>query len=387
MNFLKINSYRNYLSVINILNFSRKHVFLLTLILWITVVASRLWLNGFVFGLDYSLYHPDGAHYAFRTLSFLFESDYQAAIEVSNWYAVHGIKHNIIAPSGLLPENNPVWNLVAPRLLYPILSIPFVFVFGLSGMLAIPILSLLGLLLVINAIARFYGRPEFGLLFNLLLLTSVTISRWFVANITDGLLTFLVALLILVELKVKKLSVWAIYVGLLVFLSSITRFSIPIFLTLGLGYLILSEYKKALLLFSFASTSAIPLLFFNVQSAFLPGADNQSIAGKLVEFPVQSIKVFVVEIGQLVVLDRQLLFLILFALFCALQIMGTTGVLTVCVLLSVLLIGFINGTLGVNFRYQLPVVPFLAWSFVQYLSISRKSAEASLHVIGKETKE
>ena len=351
------------------------------------MVASRLWLNGFVFGLDYSLYHPDGAHYAFRTLSFLFESDYQAAIEVSNWYAVHGIKHNIIAPSGLLPENNPVWNLVAPRLLYPILSIPFVFVFGLSGMLAIPILSLLGLLLVINAIARFYGRPEFGLLFNLLLLTSVTISRWFVANITDGLLTFLVALLILVELKVKKLSGWAIYVGLLVFFSSITRFSIPIFLTLGLGYLFLSEYKKALLIISFALTSAIPLLFFNVQSAFLPGADNQSIAGKLVEFPLQSIKVFVVEIGQLLVLDRQLLFLILFALFCALQIMGTTGALTVCVLLSVLLIGFINGTLGVNFRYQLPVVPFLAWSFVQYLSISRKSAEASLHVIGKETKE
>jgi hypothetical protein len=37
------------------------------------------------------------------------------------------------------------------------------------------------------------------------------------------------------------------------------------------------------------------------------------------------------------------------------------------VFIGVLAIGFINGTLGVNFRYQLPLIPFMAWSLIHYL--------------------
>lgn len=372
-NFMKSDTYRDVFTASNFINFIRKYSIVFTVLLWILVVASRILLNGFVYGLDYSLYHPDGAHYAFRTLSFLTNNDYRAALEVSNWYAAHGIKHNLIVPSELLPENNPVWNLVATRIFYPILSVPFVLLLGLSGMLVIPVLSLLGLMIISNSIGRFYGRAEFGLLFNLILITSVTVGRWFVANITDGLLTLLLALFVQAEIRVSKLRNWSFCIIIIVLLASITRFSLPIFLALGFGYTFLGKFKKAIVITLSAIFSAVPLLFFNVNSAFLPGADSQSLAGKIVEFPLQSVKVLVVEIGQLMVLDRPLLILIVFAFFCAAKVQSNTRTLTVCVTLAVILIGFINGTLGVNFRYQLPVLPFLAWSFIEYLSVTRKS--------------
>ncbi len=373
LTFVKSKAFQDSPNKSNFVYFIRRYSFALTLLLWIVIVASRIFLNGFVYGLDYSLYHPDGAHYAFRTLSFLSNSDYSAALEVSNWYAIHGIKHNLIEPFGLLPENNPAWNLVAPRILYPILSIPFVFVFGLSGMLAIPMLSLLGVMMVSNSIGRFYGRTELGLLFSLLLITSVTVGRWFVANITDGLLTFLLALFVQAEIRVLKLRNWSICIILIVVFASITRFSLPIFLAISFGYLLLRNFKKALIVTLSATFGAAPLFFFNVSSAFLPGADTQSLTGKLTEFPLQSIKVLLVEIGQLLILDRQFLILIVFGLFCAYKAQKNTRTLTLCVFMGVLLIGFINGTLGVNFRYQLPIIPFLAWSFIEYLAVNRKS--------------
>ena len=39
----------------------------------------------------------------------------------------------------------------------------------------------------------------------------------------------------------------------------------------------------------------------------------------------------------------------------------------IAVAVGVLSIGFINGTVGVNFRYQLPVIVFLAWAIFEYL--------------------
>jgi nitrate reductase NapE component len=354
-------------------NFDSRFVLFITFILWFIVVVSRLKFNGLVYNFDYGLYHPDGANYAFRTLSFLRSSNADAASEVSEWYAIHGLKNNIISPFYLLPENNPVWNLSAPRILYPILSIPFVAVFGIPGMLAVPSLSLLGIMMISHTISRTFNRVELGLIFNLLLITSVTLSRWFVANITDGLLAFLVALFVLIEVKVTRIKIWIILVTLIVILASITRFCFPIFFMLGTGFMLKKQFFKSGALIFSSIVSAMPLLFFNVSSAVLPGLQESSILNKLVYFPIQSLKVFVVEVAQLAVLDRQLLILVIFSLFCAFRIRETVGILTLCALVGVLMIGFLNGTLGVNFRYQLPLIPFLAWSFIHYLAVTRKS--------------
>lgn len=341
----------------------------LTLLLWLVAVTSRLMFNGAILGFDYAIYQPDGANYTYRALSFLYQNPLEAANKVSEWYALNGFKHNMIAPLTLLPENSPVWHLSAPRILYPVLSLPFVAALGIPGMLVIPILALLGIFLIVHQIAKTLMRPELGLLFSICIASSSTVSRWFVANLTDSLLALLVGLIIIIEIKIKKLRNWILLVSVVVLLASATRFSVPIFLSLGLGYLLIKEVPKAVTLLLSGFLGGLPLLFFNSSSAVLPGSESDSLLEKLLDLPVQSIKVLVVETGQLVVLDRIFFVLVLVSLFCAIQLRNKIGILTIAVLIGVLAIGFINGTLGVNFRYQLPFVPFMAWSFIHYLKL------------------
>ena len=352
----------------------RRYSLALTLALWLVAVFSRLMFNGPILGFDYAIYQPDGANYTFRALSLLYENPLKAANEVSEWYALHGFKHNIIDPLTLLPENSPVWHLSAPRIVYPLLSLPFVAILGIPGMLVIPILTLLGTFLIIHQISKTNLRPELGLLFSIGIAASSSVSRWFVANLTDGLLAFLVGLLIVIEIKIKKLWLWIVMVVIIVLIASATRFSVPIFLSLGLGYLLIKEIPKAITLLLAGFLGGIPLLFFNSSSAILPGSESESLLKKVLDLPLQSIKVLVVESGQLVVLDRVFFFLVLFSLFCAFQLRNKVGILTIAVFIGVLAIGFINGTLGVNFRYQLPLIPFMAWSFIDYLKSISSSA-------------
>ena len=363
----------------------RRAILPITVILWGIVVISRMKFNGGILGFDYSIYQPDGANYAFRALSLLSQSDLSAANQVSSWYQLYGYKHNIINPLTLLPENSPVWHLSAPRVLYPILSIPFVSILGIPGMLVIPSLSLLGIMLIAHKIAKTFGAPELGLFFNLGLACSTTVSRWFIANLTDGLLALLVGLLIIVELKVHKKKSWIFLTTGIVLLASATRFCAPIFIALGIGYFILKERNKALTLLISGVSGAIPLFFFDTASAILPGSESRSLISKILAFPVQSLKVLFVEFAELVVLDRQFFLLVILSLFCALMAKGRIRILTFSVLFGVFTIGFINGTLGVNFRYQLPIIPFMAWSFISYFN-SFLGFRRELNVVGEEAK-
>lgn len=332
-------------------------------------MLTRLIYNGPILGFDYAIYQPDGANYTFRTLSFLTENNLDAANKVSAWYALHGFKHNIIDPNTLLPENSPVWHLSAPRVLYPILSIPFVAIFGIPGMLVIPALALLGILIIIHLIGESVERSELALLFNLIIVSSSTVSRWFVANLTDSLLAFLIGLIVIVEIRAKKLRTWIPLMVVIILLASVTRFSIPIFLALGFSYVLLREIPKALTFFCAGACGALPLLFFDSTSAVLPSSNGESIFSKLFNLPLQSSKVLVVEIGQLVVLDRIFFILVVLSLFFAFQLRGRVAILTFGVFAGVLAVSFINGTLGVNFRYQLPLITFMGWGFISYLKL------------------
>lgn len=337
--------------------------------LWLIAVLSRLLFNGSVLGFDYTIYQPDGANYTFRTLSFISATPLEAATKVSEWYATHGFKHNIINPTNLLPENSPVWYLSAPRILYPLLSIPFVLFLGIPGMLVIPALSLLAVMFISHQIAKSMMRPEFALLFNFVLIASTSVLRWFIANLTDGLLALLIGLIIIVEIKVKKIKIWILFVVAIVLLASATRFSVPIFMALGIGYVFIKEKSKAIALFVSSFCGALPLIYFGNSAALLPGTNEESLSNKILNSPLQSLKVLVVEIGQLLVLDRIFLLLVVFSIFCAYQLKNKVGVLTLAVLMGVLAVGFINGSLGVNFRYQLPLIPFMSWSFINYLKL------------------
>jgi hypothetical protein len=236
-------------------------------------------------------------------------------------------------------------------------------------MLVIPTLSLLGVMLVTHQIAKFEQRPEFALVFNFLLISSSSVLRWFVANLTDGLLALLIGLIIIVEIKVKKLKTWILLTVAIVVLASATRFSVPIFMALGIGYWFIKEKSKAIALFISSFCGALPVVYFGNLAAVLPATKEESLTNRILNVPLQSLKVLVVEIGQLLVLDRIFLLFVVFSIFCAYQLKNKVGVLTLAVLMGVLAVGFINGSLGVNFRYQLPLIPFMSWSLINYLKL------------------
>lgn len=346
---------------------------ILIIFLWAVTCISRLKYNGFIYGFDYSIYQPDGANYTFRTLSWIFNDNFRAAKEVSDWYLIHGIKHNVIDPTTLLPENNPVWYLSAPRILYSFLSIPFVLIFGIPGMLAIPCLSLLGLMIVIHALSKQIHSPWAGFAINLALCSSPTVTRWFVANITDGLLTLLLALFLLLEVKVRLIKVWVVLALPVIILSSITRFCLPIFFFLGLGYLLTGDRLKGILTWLYSFTGFIPILFFSPQTQLAQEGSVESFWLRAINWVSQAMKVLGVEIAELLVLDKILLAVVLIGFYASIKLGNKDGILALACLIGVFVIGFINGTLGVNFRYQIPYIPFAAWSILLYYKPLRSS--------------
>jgi hypothetical protein len=354
----------------DLLKFDFKKLVAISITLWLTAILTKVFQNGLSFGLDYGVFQPDGAHYYFRTLTFLTQSDLSAAQTVAAWYQEHGVKLKMIDPITLLPEYNSVWYLSAPRILYPILSIPFVHLFGAYGMLIIPSLSLLGIFLIINWISLKYRMPMIGILLNFVLAASITVGRWFFSNITDGLLAFLIGLYALLIVRRKDFSPLKFYSFLIVLvaLSSATRFSFPIWFFLGLASVIYKNYREAFVLWFSSILGLIPLLFLGVGSAVLPAENGSSWILKLAHIPVQSGKVLFFELAQHIILDKILLVFLLMGCWSAWKVRGTpSGLNATAVLLGVLVIGSINGTVGVNFRYHLPVIVFFAVAIFEYL--------------------
>lgn len=332
-------------------------------------MVARLKFNGLSYGFDYGLYQPDGMHYTFRTLTFLGESDQVSAQMVSEWYATHAFKFSQINPQDLLPENNRVWGVISPRLLYPILSMPFVAVFGIPGMIAVSAISFLVLLLTVYIIGKKYHQEGFAVFIAFLLTTSVTTTRWMISNCTDALLVGVtcIAVLILISgisdnLKLVSLSVVSI-------LGVVTRFSLPIWLAIAGILLTHRKIRMALALIVSASLATIPTYLSQPADAVLPGTKDLSGLDKLVALPISFFKVAFIEIAQLAALDRVLLlFLLASSAIAILKVHEIENRYFISVAFAVFGIGAINGVFGVNFRYQLPLIPFMAWAVLAFAS-------------------
>lgn len=342
------------------------------IITWVISVIARLKFNGLAYGFDYGLYQPDGMHYTFRTLTFLGNSDLVSAQMVSDWYANHGFKISQIIPSDLLPENNRVWGVVSPRILYPLLSVPFVALFGIPGMLAIPALSFLILLFTIYLIGRKYNQRGLAMTMALLLTASVTTTRWMISNCTDALLvgiTCLAVLILISEISETKKVIWLSAIGVL---GVITRFSLPVWIAIALVMCSYRKFKGAFILAFTTSIATIPTYLAQPNDAVLPGTQNLTGFGKLLILPVSFVKVAFVEIAQLAALDRILLFFLISASGIAfLKWREVENRYLLIVSFAVFSIGAINGVFGVNFRYQLPMIPFMAWTLLAAASTNR----------------
>ena len=110
---------------------------------------------------------------------------------------------------------------------------------------------------------------------------------------------------------------------------------------------------------------AFPLLFFSPTSGITNSASESSFADRSLMFFIQALKVIFFEIAQLFVLDRILLAILVLGFIAAfLNWRSASSMLLFAVFFSSLVTGSLNGVIGVNFRYYLPVIPFLIYLLV-----------------------
>jgi hypothetical protein len=296
---------------------------------------------------------------------FLGHDSAEAANQVVSWYQIHGFKNNTFDASLLTPDNESTWGLVATRVVYSILSMPFVFAFGIPGMLVIPALSLLVLLLSIYSLGRLTNHAYIALLVIFAISVSPTVLRWMLANLTDSPLAALFALAVVILARDKITSVSKIQLAVLVILTSFTRFCLPIWIAIAVVLFINSRKKDSLVLLVASVLAAIPTFLTMPSNAVLPGSEPVGLVSKTVGVFLSLFKIIFWEFAQLAVLDRVLLAMLVLAV--AISILTWREINSqfyMAVLLSVLFIGAINGTIGVNFRYQLPVLGFMAWVLI-----------------------
>jgi hypothetical protein len=285
-----------------------------------------------------------------------------AAERVVSWYQINGVKNNVFEASFLTPENKETWGLAAPRILYSFLSMPFVFLIGLSGMLAIPIFSFILLITCIFRLSEIHKKPWIGFLLILVLCSSPTVLRWMIANITDSLLAGLFAIVVLIFNSNISQKNWFLLISTLIIMTSLTRFCTPIWIAIAAVLWIHQERAKSIGVFLISSLSSLPIFLYMPDNAVLPADAEVQGLSKLLLLVKSYLEVGFFEIAQLAALDRGLLSLLVTAAVLAIRYSKeVSSRYFLAVLFAVWTIGAINGTTGVNFRYQLPILAFAGW--------------------------
>ena len=358
---------------------------LAVLFLWAVAVASKLKFNGLILGFDYGTYQPDGKFYTYMALDFLNNNPALSAQQVVDWYAVHGFKMKTFKIEDLMPSTSYAYPYISHRVLYPLLSVPFVAIFGIPGMLAVPSISLLLLLLSICWLAKKLDKPFIGLVVIVVLLNSSTVLRWMIVNCTDSLLVGLIAFVpfLILRLIEKKREAVFLLAGLVV-LTSATRFVLPIWLGIFLVLFFRKGLRKqTIILFIVSVLCAIPALEAQLSTALLPAETDTPTHLKLIQLPFVFLKIIVVDFLQFGVLDRALLIVITFCLIQSIRIRHQLSAqLFLAVFVSGYLIGSINGTLGVNFRYEMPVLIFCAWLILDSFEYNQKKLRLVSSIAG-----
>ena len=315
---------------------------------WFAAVISRLIKNGDIYGLNYNLFQPDGALYHAYTLH-LQGYSWPESARLVNQFFVDRIGSSYLGDT-IAPA---IQEVIFTRPLLSILSVPFVFLFGQFGMLVIPALSYLVVGIVLFLVGKKVNRPYLAALLFFILTLSSSVNRWMVSDLTDGLLVALIALIYL-SLFYSKTRV---FTSVLVVLALLTRPSGPLLVALLLPFAFV--YRKASIylgvLLSIAGTVA--LVFISPEASGTQTTGIYTVNQRIQDFALHAVKVLVVELGQLFVMDR-ILFVVLVAVT-SIAIVTLRNVYSqsyLLLLVACFAMGAWNGALGVNFRYQLPVI-------------------------------
>ena len=329
-------------------------------LLFIVTAVSKILFNGIVYTFDYGVFQPDGAYYSLYALRLTGEQLFAGALTVEDWYSIHSVKNSAISFDLLTDTTGDIWKAILFRPLYPILSAPFVILFGMYGMLVIPFVSFYFLLIYIQRIFNKENLPLLGLAFNLILCSSPTIVRWMLLNYPDGILVLVLALYSYHFLSDQKRS-FNYNSVFLILLSTQIRFCWIFWIMFSVHHVIKNEKTKAIKVFVFSSIFSLPAVIYAPKTALLPNEVESNFLEKIVRVPFSALKTLFIEFSQLLMLDKMLLTIVLLGLLIGFSsFRNSDSQLFVMTFVGCLIISGLNGVYGVNFRYYLPILPFLA---------------------------
>ena len=334
--------------------------YVLVVSVWAICIVTRLKYNGLIYGFDYGLYQPDGMYYSQQTLELLGKSKAMAMTEVISWYRDNASKFATIDLASFYDTSSNPWLVTKFRVLYPLISVPFVYLFGLTGMLVVPAFSLLLFFLIIIKIAFLEKTPRVGMVIVLGLATSTTLLRWTTVNYSDALLLALFSILTYLFYRVK--GNWSkqslVILSTIIIAATFTKQTLPIWLCIGFSFVHLRQVRVALVVIFSSLFFAAPSVLSFPFSQYFNSKEAGGIPVSLINFVFSSIKVNVVEVGQLIVLDRSLLFILIIVFYCAIKSPAKQNTLLLLwTLIGCLIVNSLVGVPGVNFRYLLPILP------------------------------
>ena len=196
-------------------------------------------------------------------------------------------------------------------------------------------------------------------------------------NSTDSLLVALTSMF--TYLCVKKINnrFWVPIALTIVVVGSLTRFSL--FLWMGFAFVLFTkkEWVRAILVSLTATICFVPTLFLDFQAAVLPNETESSLVIKALKLPLSMARMAFYDIAQLAVLDRVLLLTLSVGIFLALKNFRTlSGRTFLATLFMLWCTAGLNGTPGVNFRYELPILSLLAWVIIDNFQFKPNSKYA-----------
>jgi hypothetical protein len=316
---------------------------------------------------------PDGIHYSLRTLRFLNFSDFEALNQIKHQYLSTGI-----TVSNYFLNPDP-WEraLVDPRILYSLLSTPFVALFGLNGMFAVPILSFLILTLMpmyyrLDSISREGQLLPFFL--TVVLVGSLYVKFNVLANTTDGLSTLLIVVITIIlyrHMSFRKVQKASLIISVLTLFACTTRQN-EIFL-IGILFAVLipiaggETFKEKLRLIA----PSVTIMFFWLWYSFykfgnykvITASNGKALNDGNLMVQIRDLlfslpKTSIVEVIQLWLRDPGMFLLILIA-FLIVITNRNMNYIKLCfgwTLISGMILTTINAGLGSGFRYALPAI-------------------------------
>lgn len=315
-------------------------------------------------------YYPDSAHYLAMSLWFSGTPQQEAFQAVFDRSVANGYEPNTSV--AVLFD----WGLVKPRVVLPVLSIPFMWIFGQEGLtVTTGVITLILVLALYRILARYYGRPA-AILSLVLMMSSMSIMAFSVAMLTESLsaLWGVFALAAAYRYQRDRRLRWILAIVIITLLSAFTRQATFIVAGAFVVAFLLSLFSRAergkwaLPALASAGTALVAqliqtLLFpFSQGDQYMRMTGTDSLWSAILATPKLLKDILVQELYSYMHEDQALVVILV---LCAVSIVlfwrRTETHLLVGALLGIALYNITNGN-ATHFRYAVPGIVFFLMS-------------------------